>query len=131
MVILGSQATGPYPGVANLPASCGGTFPCPESAIWAGGKSFPNLRNGTYRAWSILRVVSNGTSLTNVKALVSKSNFDPGFTKQRSHYGPGAVNTGLGEKGRDAGGCTQSKGSSITQKVQEAPGVACSTFVPH
>ena len=70
----GQPATaGTLPGAANLPASCGGAFPCPENQIWAGGLSFPNLRNGTYPAWSILRLVSNGTPLTNAKALVKAS----------------------------------------------------------
>src|SRR5208282_4380749 len=40
---------------------------------WAGGLSFPNLRNGTYSAWSIVRLVSNGTALTNAKNLVKAS----------------------------------------------------------
>jgi hypothetical protein len=147
----GEPGNGTLPGVANLPASCAGAFPCPESAIWAGGQSFPNLRGGTYRAWSTLRVVSNGTALTNVKTLVSKSNLfvvqavpdyvpfsavksgtttlDPGLTKQRSHYGPGAHNTGTTEGGRDAGGCIQSKASTVINSVQTNPGSACIAFV--
>jgi hypothetical protein len=147
----GEPGNGTLPGVANLPASCAGAFPCPESAIWAGGQSFPNLRGGTYRAWSTLRVVSNGTALTNVKTLVSKSNLfvvqavpdyvpfsavksgtttlDPGLTQQRSHYGPGAHNTGTTEGGRDAGGCIQSKASTVINSVQTNPGSACIAFV--
>src|SRR5262249_22122410 len=39
----GQPGNGTIPGVANLPASCAGAFPCPESAIWTGGKSFPHL----------------------------------------------------------------------------------------
>src|SRR5208283_3804138 len=62
-------SAGTLPAAANLPASCSGEFPCPESQIWAGGLSFPNLRNGTYSAWSLLRLVSNGTALTNATAL--------------------------------------------------------------
>ena len=62
--------SGVLPAGANLPASCGSAFPCPENQIWAGGLSFPNVRNGTYNAWSIVRLVSNGTALTNAKALV-------------------------------------------------------------
>lgn len=146
---------GTIPGVADLPASCAGTFPCPESSMWTGGQSFPNVRAGTYRAWSILRLVSNGTPLTNAKALVAKSNLvavqitpdyipfapvkqtingvvvtlDPGFTHVRSHYGPGAVNAGTLEAGRDAGGCILKKGSTIINKVQTAPGSACLTYV--
>src|SRR5215469_6311282 len=148
----GEPGNGTIPGAANLPASCAGAFPCPESAIWAGHKSFPNLRAGTYRAWSVLRVVSNGTALTNIKVLVNQSNgfvvkstpdyvpfvavksgtttLDAGLPVQRSHYGAGAKNTAP-DKGRDEGGCIQKKGTATINKVQNAPGVACSTFVPH
>ncbi len=104
----GQPATaGTLPGAANLPASCSGAFPCPENEIWAGGLSFPNLRNGTYAAWTITRVVSNGTPLKNIEALVkvaqefavtSVPDFvpfiktvaggitDPGLTLVHSHY---------------------------------------------
>jgi hypothetical protein len=147
----GEPGGGTIPGVANLPASCAGAFPCPESAIWTGHQSFPHLRDGSYRAWSTLRLVSNGTALTNARQLVSKSNLfvvqdepdyvpfsavisgttvlDPGLLKQRSHYGPGAHNTGTAEKGRDAGGCIQAKGSSVINQVQTNPGSACIAFV--
>jgi hypothetical protein len=53
---------------------------------------------------------------------------DPGLKLVRSHYGPGAVNSGSGEKGRDAGGCILHTPSTVTQQVQEAPGAPCSTF---
>jgi hypothetical protein len=104
----GQPATaGTLPAAANLPASCSGTFPCAENQIWAGGLSFPNLRNGTYPSWSIVRLVSNGTGLTNAKALITKSQqfvvtsvpdyvpftkttaggiTDPGLLLVRSHY---------------------------------------------
>jgi hypothetical protein len=93
------------PAAANLP--CSGAFPCPENQIWAGGLSFPNLRNGTYPSWSVVRLVSNGTGLTNSKTLVKASQgfvvdsvpdyvpatktiaggiTDPGLTLVRSHY---------------------------------------------
>jgi len=62
---------GELPAAANLPASCAGAFPCPESAMWANGFSLPNVRNGTYRAWSLLRLVSTGTETANVTALIS------------------------------------------------------------
>ena len=40
--------------------------PCPNgSCPKAGGTSFPNLRNGTYRSWSLLRVVTDGQGTTN------------------------------------------------------------------
>ncbi|HXM11761.1 MAG TPA: hypothetical protein VN946_17555 [Terriglobales bacterium] len=104
----GQPATaGTLPAAANLPSSCGAAFPCPENDIWAGGLSFPNLRNGTYPAWSVVRLVSNGTGLTNAKALIVKSQAfvvtsvpdyvpftkttaggitDPGLLLVRSHY---------------------------------------------
>jgi hypothetical protein len=104
----GQPATaGVLPAAANLPASCGAAFPCPESSIWADGLSFPNLRNGSYPSWSVLRLVSNGTGLTNAKALVKSSQqfvvtsvpdyvpvtktvagsiTDPGLLLVRSHY---------------------------------------------
>jgi hypothetical protein len=75
---------GILPGSANLPATCEGganTFPCSEDLIWAGnggagttGLSFPNLRNGSYTAWSILRIVSDGAAKGNAQALVTASN---------------------------------------------------------
>jgi len=103
---------GNLPSAADLPPSCSGAFPCSEGAIWSSkpagkGLSYPNLRNGSYRAWSILRLVSNGVTLTNAKALVSlaqKFNVstvpdfvpairtiiggetDPGLALVRSHY---------------------------------------------
>ncbi len=64
------STTGVLPAAANLPASCGSAFPCPENQIWAGGLSFPNIRNGSYNWWSIIRIISNGTALANAKALV-------------------------------------------------------------
>jgi hypothetical protein len=100
---------GMLPGAANLPAACGtaGSYPCAENVIWKGGLSFPNVRNGSYSAWSILRLVSNGTGLTNSNALVKASQqyvvtttpdyvpftktvaggiTDPGLLILRSHY---------------------------------------------
>jgi hypothetical protein len=147
----GEPGNGTIPGVANLPASCAGAFPCAESAIWTGGQSFPHLRDGSYRAWSTLRVVSDGTALTNVRTLVARSNvyvvqdvpdyvpfsvvkvgttvLDPGLLKGRSHFGPGAHNSGTTEGGRDAGGCIQAKGSAVINKVQTNPGSACVAYV--
>ena len=105
----GQPATaGTLPGTANLPTACSGAFPCAENQIWEGGLSFPNLRNGTYPAWSLLRlVVGNGTPLTNAKNLVKAAQTfavtsvpdfvpfvktvaggitDPGLTLVHSHY---------------------------------------------
>lgn len=78
----------------NLPASCSGAFPCPETAIWGAdvsltdaagnswptGLSFPNLRNGSYPAWSLLRLVAGSVTVggqnpaANATALVAASN---------------------------------------------------------
>ena len=107
----GQPGAGTLPAAANLPSSCvvGGvpSFPCPENAIWTGGLSFPNVRNGKYGAWSLLRLVSNGTPLTAARALVTRSQqfvvtsvpdyipaqktiaggiTDPGLLYLRSHY---------------------------------------------
>jgi len=104
-------SAGVLPAAANLPAACNNAFPCPETAIWTGGLSFPNLRSGAYHAWSLLRIVSTGKALTNAEKVVAssqafvvtsvpdyvpatstkvtiggKSFTDPGLTLIRSHY---------------------------------------------
>jgi hypothetical protein len=111
----------------NLP-TC--TEPCPV----AGGASFPNVRNGTYRSWSVLRVVTDaaGTNFTNTKTLVNaaqahinsttpdyvpflaQSGGEPGFQKYRSHFLQQGVSpnnglpNGVGtEAGGDMGGCIE------------------------
>jgi hypothetical protein len=126
---------GTLPAAANLPATCAGgagAFPCNEVNIWKNGFSFPNLRNGTYRAWSLLRLVATGTASTNAAALVKASNafvvttvpdyvsnaavtgtLDLGLKLLRSHYqqkggsgiviGAAPVNSGA-DKGGDMGG---------------------------
>src|SRR5580698_232226 len=131
----GQPAGGSLPAAANLPAACAGgagAFPCSEHTIWKNGFSFPNLRNGTYRAWSLLRLVSNGAATPNVTALVRASNIfvvndvpdyvpatavagttDLGLKLLRSHYqqkdgngtllGPAPANTPT-ELGGDMGG---------------------------
>ncbi len=107
---LGQPATATNPGqIPGTPPTtgCAGAFPCSENKIWTGGLSFPNLRNGTYPAWSVLRLVSNGTALTAAKTLVKNSQAfvvdsvpdyvpatkavgttqtDPGLAIVRSHY---------------------------------------------
>ena len=107
------------------------TAPCPVGS----GTSFPHLRDGTYRAWSVLRVVTDasGTNFTNVSNLVTNAQndvnstvpdfvpfkttngSDPGLQKYRSHYLQSGVspNNGLGgqkEAGGDVGGCIESVG---------------------
>lgn len=117
---------GILPGAANLPATCeggAGNFPCSEDLLWGTNLnlgttplSFPNVRNGSYPAWNILRVISDsgaGGQYTALSALVTASNKaavgyvpdyvpiksvvsftvvshvvpkDPGFLFLRSHY---------------------------------------------
>jgi len=150
----GQPATaGELPSNANLPASCAGNFPCAEGKIWSGNLSFPNLRNGSYRAWSTLRVVSNGTALTAAQLLVTAAQTyvvntvpdfvpalkvaatDPGLSLLRSHYtqeGIAPVNVAAaGDRGGDAGGCilsntgTNTTSDTTTKLAQEAPGSSC------
>jgi hypothetical protein len=144
---------GALPSTANLPSSCAGTFPCEESKIWSGNLSFPNLRNGSYRAWSTLRIVSNGTPLTNAKLLVTGvqtyvvntvpdfvpavkvGSTDPGLALLRSHYtqeGVAPVNVATtGDKGGDMGGCiltttgVTTTSDMTTKLAQSAFGSAC------
>lgn len=150
----GQPATaGALPSNATLPASCAGDFPCAESKIWSGNLSFPNLRNGSYRAWSTLRLVSNGTSLANARLLVTGAQSyavntvpdfvpalkvgatDPGLALLRSHYtqeGVSPVNIATaGDKGGDAGGCILTSSNiaqtsdTTTKLAQSAPGSSC------
>jgi hypothetical protein len=144
---------GALPSAATLPATCAGAFPCAEGKIWSGNLSFPNLRNGSYRAWSILRVVSSGTALPNARLLVSGAQayavsivpdfvpaakvaaIDPGLALLRSHYtqeGVAPVNLGAtGDAGGDAGGCiltstgVVSTSDTTTKLAQVAQGASC------
>jgi len=103
--------------------------PCPATP----GTTFPHLRDGSYRAWSIVRLVTDktGPNFTNAQDLVSKlqnelnstvpdfvsyaatSDGDPGMPYYRSHFKvagvAGTPNNGIGnsdlEKGGDVGGC--------------------------
>jgi hypothetical protein len=144
---------GALPSSSTLPATCAGNFPCAESKIWSGNLSFPNLRNGSYRAWSVLRLVSTGSVLPSTNLLVAGAqtfavntvpdfvpalkvgSTDPGLTLLRSHYtqeGVAPVNVGTsGDKGGDAGGCILSStgiaatSDTTTKLAQVAPGSAC------
>jgi hypothetical protein len=49
-------------------------FPLCENQIWKYGESYPNLRNGSYRAWSLLRLVYPAAQATEVKDLITASN---------------------------------------------------------
>jgi hypothetical protein len=105
------------PAAANgaMPGATETTFPACENTIWQGKLSFPNVRNGSYRAWSILRMAYASSVATDVKDLITTSNKfavigvpdyipvtavaiaanggcgslkfeDPGFTLTRAHY---------------------------------------------
>lgn len=97
---------GTMPGASTLPASCSGAFPCSEAVIWAGGLSFPHVRDGSYKSWSIIRAVAYASALGNVRNLVKgaqvsavddvpdfvpavktvgKTATDPGLSLVRSH----------------------------------------------
>jgi hypothetical protein len=135
-----SATVGNLPGTADLPASCAGAFPCPESAIWAGGESFPNVRNGSYRQWAMVRVISDGTALAAVKALVASaqaasvssspdfvpavtSGTDKGLALLRSHYTQdGVVPINLTDKGGEEGGCILPAGDKSIKLVMREPG---------
>jgi hypothetical protein len=147
------STAGVLPAAANLPASCSGAFPCPEDKIWSGNLSFPNLRNGSYRAWSNLRSISNGTALASLELLVKASQTyvttstpdfvpaikvgatDPGLPLLRSHYlqeGVPPVNVSTaGDKGGDAGGCILTStgipatSDTTTTLIQVQPGSGC------
>ena len=107
-------------GSYNTPYSSGGlvwngygqlptcSAPCPITP----GRSFPNVRNGAYRAWSLLRAVSDtgtanltslqtlGTAIANeVNGTVpdflpfnATTDGDPGFIGYREHFAPAGVN---------------------------------------
>lgn len=95
-----------YPGGGKLPVC---TAPCPLTP----GNSFPLLRNGAYRSWSLLRGVADAGSaaLTNLQALATAaanevngtvpdflpfnaaSDGDPGFIGYRIHFAPGMTGT--------------------------------------
>ena len=115
-----NASIGEIPSGADVPCLNGGvhSFPCSENAIWSGGYgkvtpfsitqtglSFPNVRNGSYKAWSILRLVSDGNALTQAQKMASGSQTfaatvtpdyipvlavatagDPGALLLRSHY---------------------------------------------
>ena len=137
----GQSATpGNLPGTADLPAACAGAFPCAEAKIWTGGESFPNLRNGSYRQWAMIRLVSDGAALTNARALVTSTQAsavstvpdfvpavasapDKGLALLRSHYTQqGVAPNNTAEKGGEEGGCILPLGDTATKLVMRAAG---------
>jgi hypothetical protein len=134
------------------------TAPCPVSKFWS-GSSFPNLRNGTYRAWSVLRVVTDvqpsgtcstnpNTNFCNTTAVVTRAQSDvsntvPDFvpfaslTKYRSHYTQSGIspNNGLSgqtEAGGDVGGCIEPTGPApgTLNQVQKTAGSSPACSTP-
>lgn len=108
-----NASVGEIPGPADNATCPGIGFPCPENVIWNGGLSFPNIRNGAYRAWSLMRFVADGAALAAAKTLLASAQTvaasttpdfvpyapvlakptanppippDPGLTLLRSHY---------------------------------------------
>jgi ABC-type phosphate transport system substrate-binding protein len=100
---------------------------CLPGDVWTGGigTSYPNVRNGTYRAWSILRMIApnNDADAANVaSALQAQVNTtvtdfvpynagggDPGVQVYRAHFKQAKMATGgpsnSPEIGGDMGGC--------------------------
>jgi hypothetical protein len=80
------------------------TYPCSEAVIWGAiGTSYPHVRDGSYQSWSVVRMVADGVSKTNVTNMVNASHTfavnsvaeyvpalatsgDNGLTVWRSHY---------------------------------------------
>jgi len=108
--------------------------PCGAACPAAPGSTFPNVRNGNYKSWSVLRVVTDasGPNRTNTQNLVTATQNnvnstvpdfvpfnaaagDPGLKLYRSHFQRAGVapNNGLSgqtEAGGDVGGCIETKG---------------------
>jgi hypothetical protein len=125
--IDGIQTSGVYPASGELPTCAS---PCPVTP----GTSFPNVRNGTYKDWTIVTTITaaSGAALTKTVLLVNaiQNNLnqvvpdfvpfaavggDPGLKVYRSHYLQSgyAPNNGLGgqkEAGGDVGGCIEPVG---------------------
>jgi len=120
-------------------------LPCPS----APNTTFRNLRNGSYRSWSMLRAVtdSQGVNDANTKALVTSAQNvinlyvpdfvpyvaaggDAGMQFYRSHFTQSGVspNNGLpfsepsSEAGGDMGGCIISKSVNVTEQHENEPG---------
>jgi hypothetical protein len=110
------------------------TCPAPAFCPAVPGTSYPHLRDGTYRSWSVLRVVTDpfpNPNFINAQTLVTQAQIhindqvpdfvpfigfggDPGLQLYRSHFTPlGQTvipNNGLGgqtEAGGDVGGCIE------------------------
>lgn len=116
---------------------------CTVSDVWNNstyGPSYPNLRNGTYRAWSLLRVVAEPTN-TDVANLIAAAQNEvdnkladfvpfvasstvanePGLTVYREHFNDAGVSITA------ANGCTNPGASGNFSLGGGTPGGTCST----
>jgi hypothetical protein len=78
--LFAAYTGGTDPGEPSTGGAKGGTLPtcsvanngspggCKPTDIWTAGNSFPNLRNGTYRAWSLLRAICDTANVHCLKA---------------------------------------------------------------
>jgi hypothetical protein len=114
------------------------TAPCPATP----GSTFPHLRDGSYRTWSILRLVTDktGPNFTNAAALVAAAqnevnatvpdfvpvnataDGDPGMLYLKSHFSIGGASKGTPtnspENGGDVGGCPFRIGGPNATQIQ-------------
>lgn len=108
---IGLPTTSPaqeLPGAPVAGTTCT-TLPCTEAQLWGAGKfSFPGVRACTlagnsstgYRAWSVLRLISDGTNLTNAQVLVNGAQAAavsqvPDFIPAKSTTSGGITDAGL------------------------------------
>jgi hypothetical protein len=113
------------------------TAPCPAPA----NTTYPHIRDGSYRAWSVLRLVTDasGSNLTNAQAIVSATqnevnatvpdfvpavattDGDAGLQYLRSHFKLAGVTAGTiknsPENGGDVGGCPFKLGGSHATQI--------------
>ena len=108
-------STHTYTGALPSCGTLGGSnyLTCPVT----GGTSFPGLRNNTYKAWSIYRMVTDSTNLTNTQTLATEAQLlvnstipdfvpflpqcklttsgtdEPGLDVYRAHYVPSTITT--------------------------------------
>jgi hypothetical protein len=140
-----SAIAGALPQISDV-AACSGAFPCHENKIWKGGLSFPHVRDGSYRQWCVVRLISDGATFTNASALVTSAQqsvvdtvpdfippkstvvgsfTDPGMKIWRSHYtqqGVAPLNQQSGDKGGEEGGCPVPQTSVATKLVMRNSG---------
>jgi ABC-type phosphate transport system substrate-binding protein len=113
-----------------------GTNLC-QASLWSGSVSYPNLRNGTYKAWSIYRWLIYDTDtdplgpqglLTSIQAnidttvadFVPFSNGSDGLTVYRSHFSQSAKNCSYTVTTNDEELCNGTQ--SATESVTTPPG---------